>query len=153
MFFFSRCLRLPELLFWFIRIEAISKRRPQTKRYDNPINIRALIGTKELPEWGPNKLERLEARSLPNEHVRRVFGIETAFTTVDKQYANEFVRRSKDMFNISAHDWHTIGHASESLIQRWEKEAQEGCRNDNVEIKLQPLIQAVTLCAMLKTFF
>lgn len=35
------------------RIEVlISKRQPQTKRYDNPLDICTLIGAKEHSEWG-----------------------------------------------------------------------------------------------------
>lgn len=135
------------------RIEVlISKRQPQTKRYDNPLDIRALIGAKEHSEWGQNKLEGLEARSLSNEHLRRIFGIENAFTTVDKKYANEFVRRSKHLINVSAIDWRTIGEDSEVAVWNWKNEARSG-KDSNFRVELQPLIQSFTLFAILNTFF
>ncbi|KAF5016414.1 hypothetical protein F66182_11910 [Fusarium sp. NRRL 66182] len=131
----------------------VLKTQPNNKRYESPFEIRALIEAKELPDWGPNRLGELEAKSFPNEHLPRMFGFENAFTTVDKEHAHRFVRKSKDLINISANDWDTIRLVSADVLRRWKEEAQKVREDYDFRIDIQPLVQTVTLCAVLKTFF
>ncbi|EEA23583.1 hypothetical protein EYB25_006309 [Talaromyces marneffei] len=131
----------------------VAERHRNKTNYDTPGEIRALIAAKQIPGRKQNQLEPLEARCLANEHLLRKFGIENAFTTADTNYANDFVQRSRDLLGISAAHWVKIASSSENALWRWREEARDECESYNFQVELQPLTQALTLYAVLKTFF
>jgi dihydroceramidase len=136
------------------RVEVlVSQRRSRKTNYDTAGDIRALIAARNIVGRGTNGIEPLRARSLANEHLRRKFGIENAFTTADRDYANNFVKKAGNLINISASGWNTIFSASEDVVWRWREEAQDRCECDNFQVEILSLIRAVTLYAVLTAFF
>lgn len=119
--------------------------------YHTPSEIRSLIAAKKI-HGQENELTALESRYLPNESLQRTFGIQNAFTSAEEDYVKEFVKMSINLIKISSDDWETIASTTQDAVKRWKSDAQGAC-NARYKVRLVPMVQSLTLNAVLTAFF
>ena len=112
------------------------------------------------PETGKigNPQEQLEARTQPNERLKRVFGIDNAFTTDSRDCAIKFVTQAKKILRqaIGLQGLQSTGSDAPNwtpLIESIREAVKDEFKKGQKYIALAQLVQVVTLKVSLKYLF
>ncbi|EED22527.1 conserved hypothetical protein [Talaromyces stipitatus ATCC 10500] len=152
------CIVLPTVLIFITAI--LARQRGQVLAVDaadrktiyyTPSEIRSLIAAKTI-HGRDNQLRPLKSRSLPNESLQLAFGIQNAFTSDDQCYVEEFVKMSSNFINLSSDSWDIIVSTTQNTVKQWKSDAQ-GAYESRCEVELVPMVQSMTLNAVLTAFF
>ncbi|KAL4886034.1 hypothetical protein BJY04DRAFT_213573 [Aspergillus karnatakaensis] len=107
-----------------------------------------------FPDTRTNQLTQHEARGLPNQALRRAFGVQNAFTTDNAPAANEFVRHVRGLITTSAVDSTGLSRTLSSMLLNMDwalTDIHRGVRRRRVP--LAPLVRALALKASLTMLF
>ncbi|EED20925.1 conserved hypothetical protein [Talaromyces stipitatus ATCC 10500] len=99
-----------------------------------------------------NHLTPLKSRSSQNESLQQTFGIQNAFTSAEEGYVKEFVKMSRGLVNISSDSWDIIASTTQDAVERWKSDVQGACES-RFEVELVPIVQSLTLNAVLTALF
>ncbi|KAL4861177.1 hypothetical protein BDV12DRAFT_191257 [Aspergillus spectabilis] len=144
-------------LFPHLRLHSHSPRtnpHPTVHKYTFASDCRTIIQASEIPSGPRNRLTHYQSRALENQELKRVFGIQNAFTTGDEVLARAFVKRAHNRLRLSRKDWVDLGHVLRGVV--WElleelSTSTDLCDEDRVEgegtvrVKMTPLMQALAL--------
>ncbi|KAL4755894.1 uncharacterized protein BDW70DRAFT_167207 [Aspergillus foveolatus] len=138
--------------------------------YRTAASCRAILDGSRFPDSRKNQLEPQTARAIPNHRLQRVFGIENAFTTGDKDAARLLVRDVKTLITESdvCDDWNEL--LSElyrvvlTVMEETEADAyvfrkkETGTEIDvgdgqRIRLLLAPMVRALTLRVLLWVLF
>ncbi|KAL4820740.1 hypothetical protein BDW67DRAFT_153126 [Aspergillus spinulosporus] len=111
---------------------------------------RAIIDGSQFPDARKNHLTRLEAKALPNQPLKRAFGISNAFTTCNEAEAKEFVENVRRSIEVRAVDWHGLAGALHCMLESIIEENRNGSR---IKVTLIPTVQSLALRAALWNLF
>ncbi|EED22477.1 conserved hypothetical protein [Talaromyces stipitatus ATCC 10500] len=152
------CIVISSLLIFFARIilrergQVLAAETTDLKTiYHTPSENRSVIAA-EIIHGARNQYTKYESKSVPSEPIQRGFRIQNAFTSDNKSYVEEFVKISRNLINISSDNWEIIVSATQDAVRRWKSDAQGACESRR-EVELVPMVQSITLNAVLTAFF
>jgi hypothetical protein len=111
---------------------------------------RAIIDGSQFPDARKNQLTCLKAKALPNQPLKRAFGIKNAFTTGNEAEAKDFVENVRRSIEVSAVDWHGLAGTLHCMLESIIEENRDGAR---VKVTLTPTVQALVLRASFWNLF
>ncbi|MCJ1350680.1 MAG: hypothetical protein MMC33_000661 [Icmadophila ericetorum] len=96
-----------------------------------------------------NKWDALVSRAVPNQRLKRAFGIDNAFTTTNKDYHKRFRRSVEFKLKMDAHGWKDIADSALAIVRN----KTERDSYNRKGIQLGALVQSLTFRISLRVLF
>lgn len=96
-----------------------------------------------------NQLPLIESRAIPNERLKRAFGIDNGFTTTDEKYRKTFrARAEKHISSFRKSGWDSVASHAQIIASEYAKKIA-----GQTKPSLDQIVQVVSLKVVFKIFF